>query len=95
MFGDFSKRSDLIFGLFGLLGYQFSPRLADIGEARFWRLEGDADYGVLNRLARQRIRADLIIRHWDDMLRAAGSLKWGTPSSSSSTARVCRASSTG
>ncbi|NMP24756.1 Tn3 family transposase [Sulfobacillus harzensis] len=75
---DTAGYSDLIFGLFGLLGYQFSPRLADIGEARFWRWEADPDYGVLNRLARQRIRADLIIRHWDDMLRVAGSLKWGT-----------------
>ena len=75
---DTAGYSDLIFGLFGLLGYQFSPRLADIGETRFWRWEADADYGVLNRLARQRIRADLIIRHWDDMLRVAGSLKWGT-----------------
>ena len=75
---DTAGYSDLIFGLFGLLGYQFSPRLADIGEARFWRIDAEADYGVLNRMARQRIRADLIIRHWDDMLRVSGSLKWGT-----------------
>ena len=40
--------SDVVFGLFWLLGYQFSPRLADIGEARFWRLDPTADYGVLN-----------------------------------------------
>ena len=80
---DTAGYSDLIFGLFGLLGYQFSPRLADIGAARFWRLEAEADYGVLNRLARQRIRADLIIRHWDDMLRVAGSLKWGTVNATS------------
>ena len=31
--------SDVVFGLFWLLGYQFSPRLADIGEAPFWRLD--------------------------------------------------------
>lgn len=31
--------SDVVFGLFWLLGYQFSPRLADIGEARFWRMD--------------------------------------------------------
>jgi len=74
---DTAGYSDLIFGLFGLLGYQFSPRLADIGESRFWRMDVDADYGVLNGLARQRIRTDLIRRHWKDMLRVAGSLKWG------------------
>jgi TnpA family transposase len=44
--------SDVVFGLFWLLGYQFSPRLADIGEARFWRLDPAADYGVLNGMAR-------------------------------------------
>jgi len=27
-----------VFGLFFLLGYQFSPRLADLGGRRFWRL---------------------------------------------------------
>ena len=37
-----------MFGLFWLLGYQFSPRLADIGESRFWRIERVADYGPLN-----------------------------------------------
>lgn len=36
---DTAGYSDIIFGLFGLLGYQFSPRLADIGESRFWRLD--------------------------------------------------------
>ncbi len=75
---DTAGYSDLIFGLFGLLGYQFSPRLADLGDARFWRIATDADYGVLNDLARARIRSDLIQRHWEDMLRVAGSLKWGT-----------------
>lgn len=30
---------DLTFVLFGLLGYQFTPRLADIGDTRFQRLE--------------------------------------------------------
>lgn len=70
--------SDIIFGLFFLLGYQFSPRLADIGSARFWRINPVADYGALNDLARQRINTDRIERHWDDMLRVAGSLKLGT-----------------
>lgn len=75
---DTAGASDLIFGLFWLLGYQFSPRLADVGEARFWRLDPNADYDVLNNLARQRINALLIKQNWDDLLRVAGSLKWGT-----------------
>src|SRR3546814_19042431 len=32
-----------IFGVFYLLGLQFSPRIADIGGARFWRVDGKAD----------------------------------------------------
>lgn len=44
---DTAGYSDIVFGLFWLLGYQFSPRLADAGEARFWRLDPDADYGIL------------------------------------------------
>ena len=75
---DTAGYSDIIFGLFGLLGYQFSPRLADIGSARFWRVDSEADYGVLNKLARNKIRKDVISRYWDDMLRVAGSLKLGT-----------------
>lgn len=74
---DTAGYSDIVFGLFSLLGYQFSPRLADLGEARFWRLDSQANYGPLNSLARHRINQDLIIRHWDDMLRVAGSLETG------------------
>lgn len=68
---------DVVFGLFRLLGYRFSPRLADIGGTRFWRIEPKADYGELNTIARQRINLNLIAQHWDDLLRLAGSLKLG------------------
>ena len=74
--------SEVVFGLFWLLGYQFSPRLADIGEARFWRLDPTADYGVLNTIARARVNTRLIARNWDDLLRVAGSLHQGTVSAS-------------
>ena len=53
---DTAGYSDVVFGLFWLLGYQFSPRLADIGEARFWRVSKTADYGVLNGLTRHQVR---------------------------------------
>jgi hypothetical protein len=46
--------------------------------ARFWRIDPAADYGLLNGVARHRIRTKLIVEHWDDMLRLAGSLKLGT-----------------
>jgi len=75
---DTAGASDMVFGLFWLLGYQFSPRLADAGEASFWRLDVQADYGSLNPIACHRARTDRIRPLWDDMLRIAGSLKLGT-----------------
>jgi TnpA family transposase len=75
---DTSGTSDMIFGLFWLLGYQFSPRLADAGEAVFWRIDKGADYGPLDKLARGCINTRRIEEHWDDMMRIAGSLKLGT-----------------
>jgi len=39
-----------------------------------------SDYGVLEKLARQRVKPELIEQNWDDLLRIAGSLKLGTVS---------------
>ncbi len=52
---DTGAYSDVIFGLFRLLGYRFSPRLADIGGTRFWRIDPNADYGQLNDISRHRV----------------------------------------
>ncbi len=52
---DTGAYTDVVFGLFWLLGYRFSPRIADIGGARYWRIDPSADYGPLNRIARHRV----------------------------------------
>nr|WP_266098063.1 Tn3 family transposase [Klebsiella variicola] len=75
---DTAGASDIIFGLFWLLGYQFSPRLADAGEAVFWRIDKNAHYGALDELARGCVELPRIESHWDEMMRASGSLKLGT-----------------
>ncbi len=77
---DTGAYSDVVFGLFrllGLLGYRFSPRLADIGGTRFWRIDPQADYGELNAIARQRVTPNLIAQNWGDVLRLTGSLMLG------------------
>jgi len=56
--------------------------LADIGGTRLWRIDPQADYGVLNHLARHRVNLERIRSSWDDLLRVAGSLKMGTVSAS-------------
>lgn len=75
---DTAGSSDTIFGLFWLLGYQFSPRLADAGEAVFWRVNKSANYGVLDKLARGYADLSKAESQWDEMMRTAGSLKLGT-----------------
>ena len=66
---DTGAYSDVVFGLFRLLGYRFSPRLADIGGTRFWRIDPNADYGKLNVISQHRLRLQRISPHWDDILR--------------------------
>lgn len=77
---DTASYSDQVFGLFALLGYQFSPRLADMPDQKFWRTDPAADYGPLNALAPDRrhvLDLELIQRNWSDLLRVAGSLSTG------------------
>ena len=47
---DTGAYSDVVFGLFRLLGFRFSPRLADVFGTRFWRINPRANYGPLNDL---------------------------------------------
>lgn len=71
---DTAADSDILHGLCKLLGYQFSPRLADLPDRRFWRMAPRADYGPLNGVAANRINTRLIVAHWEDVLRVAGTL---------------------
>ena len=52
---DTGAYTDVIFGIFWLLGYQFSPRIADIGGARFWRVDPE---GRLRRPRQARFAQD-------------------------------------
>jgi TnpA family transposase len=74
---DTASYSDIVFGLFRLLGYQFAPWIADLSDTCFWRIDRSADYGSLNVVARSRIDLSWIERCWPDMLRVAGSLATG------------------
>ncbi|MCL6526426.1 MAG: transposase, partial [Thermaceae bacterium] len=64
-----------MFGLFHLLGYQFSPPLKDLKDTRYWRIDRNIDYGNLNAVSENRIHTALIAQHWDDVLPVVGSLK--------------------
>ncbi|WP_231957044.1 MULTISPECIES: transposase [unclassified Actinoplanes] len=71
---DTGSYSDVVFGLLQLLGFDYRPQLADLPDAKLWRIDRSADYGPLDATARGIIDLDRIRRHWPDMLRIAGSI---------------------
>lgn len=81
---DTAGYSDIVFGLFRILGYQFSPRLRDLPEQRLWRFPNgrlDLDDTDLAGLPIHRLNPRRIINQWPDMLRVAGSLQAGVVNS--------------
>ncbi len=74
---DTGSCSDITFGLVALTGRRCAPRLADLPDQRFWRIDPTADYGPLGGLARGRVDLAKIARHWPDLLRLAGSIHTG------------------
>jgi TnpA family transposase len=76
---DTAGATEIIFALFDLLGLRFTPRLRDIGSRRLYR-SGAIDlhnYPRLQPHIKGRINRQRILDWWDDMLRAAGSMKLG------------------
>ncbi|MGW5214808.1 transposase [Streptomyces sp. NPDC004051] len=76
---DNASYSDMVFGIFKMLGYRFSPRFKDLEDQRFWKAqmpgaEAAGGYGPLEAIARNKVNVKKVITHWPDMLRVAGSL---------------------
>jgi TnpA family transposase len=71
----------MVFGLFAMLGYNFSPRFKDLPDQRFWRAEWpgvqSGSYGALDALARNKVNLGKVTAQWPDMMRVAGSLVTG------------------
>lgn len=69
------------FGLFDLLGLQLSPRIRDLGKITLYRpgtrAEADSQFPTAGPLLTRKVNLELIADHWDDLLRLAGSLKFG------------------
>jgi len=70
--------TDLVFGLFDLLGMRFSPRIRDLGAARLYRLRDDFErYPNLEGRLTGQVDLAVLEEGWDELLRVAGSLKLG------------------
>ncbi len=67
----------MVLALFDLLGMQFAPRLRDIGDQQLYRISREQKARHLAPRFKGIIQQDLILRHWEDFLRLAGSRKLG------------------
>lgn len=74
---DTAGYSDLVFGLFGLLGFQFRPRSANNHGTKLWRIDINSNYRMLNNVSKNKINIERIKSNWPEILRVAGSLKSG------------------
>jgi TnpA family transposase len=74
---DTAGYTDIVFALFDLLGLQFAPRLRDIADQKLYRVDKSIHYQNIGPLVRGTIDPERILKHWDDLLRVAGSLKLG------------------
>lgn len=69
--------TEIVFALFDLLNLDFSPRIRDLPDQRLYRLGPVDSFPTVGPLLKGTINQALIVEHWDDLLRLAGSLKLG------------------
>lgn len=74
--------SDLVFALCHPLGFAFVPRIPDLDGRCLYGFGPPGRYGILQNVMGDRIDADLIRSHWDDILRLMTSLCTRTVSAS-------------
>lgn len=73
---DTAGYTDLVFALFDLLGLEFTPRLRDIADQKLSKIKGlDVTYPALKFTGQ--VNPAYLARHWEELLRVAGSLKLG------------------
>jgi TnpA family transposase len=74
---DTAGYTEMLFGLFALLGLQFAPRIRDLPDQRLYLLPGLDLPPEVAPLCKATINTGLILTHWEEWLRLAGSLKLG------------------
>ena len=72
--------TEMIFGVYDLLGLRFAPRIRDLDRQRLYR-HGPQPPVETAELLKHKIRSELITPYWDELLRLAASLRhaWRPP----------------
>jgi TnpA family transposase len=69
--------TDLLFGANDLVGLAFSPRIRDLADQRLWRTDDTSPPSLVGPLVANRVNAERIVAHWDDLLRLGASVREG------------------
>jgi TnpA family transposase len=81
------------FALFDLVGKQLSPRIRDLGKITLYRTGPRASvtsrYPHAGPLLTRRLNAELLTACWDDLLRAAASVKYGHATAALVVGKLC------
>jgi hypothetical protein len=70
---DPSGFTEILFALFDLLGWQFAPRLRDLGEQRLYRIADVKTPEHVRQLLKRKLHEKRFLGQWEDRLRGAGS----------------------
>ncbi|WP_075164623.1 Tn3 family transposase [Ktedonobacter racemifer] len=74
--------TDQVFGIMRLLGFEFAPRIRDLGGKLIFTFNKPECYPTLQPLLSGTINVKQIEAHWDDLLRLTSSLRKGTVTAS-------------
>ena len=66
-----------VFALCRLLGFRFCPRIKDLPSQQLYRIDGIRIPDSVRPLLTRRIQTQLIVEHWDDVIRLTASLDDG------------------
>ncbi len=79
---DTAGYTEMLFGLFDLLGFAFAPRIRDLSRQQLYRMGSLKSYPQLKTLLKRTIKQSGMVEQWEEILRLVASLKLGWVSAS-------------
>jgi TnpA family transposase len=74
---DTAGYTELIFALFDLLGFMFSPRIKDLTDQQIYCVDKKIYYKTLGKIIKGTVKTDFVLNHWDTILRIAAAIRLG------------------
>lgn len=74
--------TDHVFALMNLLGFRFAPCIRDLADIKLYIPKSDTNYETLAPMIGGKLNKNIILSHWDDILRLAVFIKKRTVTAS-------------